>query len=574
MSTSKSPGGTGSRQKTRSRMLMVLLLFVACFGTLVERAGAGDPTLPSGQGITGKDGAPMMLVPGGEFWYGRDFIRDRQRLSLPTFYMDKYEVTRELYATFLKTTGRKNPYEWSNQVALVGSEDRPVVQVTWQDADAYCRHYGKRLPTEQEWEKSAAGTDELKYPWGNDEPTNRHALFGKFQSVAEDWYPTFATVGSYEAGASPYGVQDLAGNVSEWTSSDFTRDGKILGKVTRGGSAFDPAVIITSRERRYLDDKAITVGFRCAQLPIVLVIAASTDAQSPREQLQQLTIQLQQTPNDNALREKIIKLSTEIKPAPTVPEEARRAFVRGNTAMTEAKTPDDYARATDLYTEALTIAPWWGDPYFNLSKARELRQEYDRAILALKFFVMTLPPEDEARKAQDYSYVLEEKRDRQAKADAIRAREEAQSSQRRAWAQDLAQWMTNNYGRNIVRKIIVCFECTEQKAAGSNWSSLLSHDGDSWVKDWSHLGRTLSFKQSGEGLVLFALHHNNAIPSDLCGTVNSDRSQDITWITCGRDSLGNTASGKSVSVKFYTSAVTIKSNCEPNGECKYHHISF
>lgn len=146
-----------------------------------------------------------------------------------------------------------------------------------------------------------------------------------------------------------------------------------------------------------------------------MVLAASAFAQSPREQLSQMVVQLQKTPNDNALREKIIKLAAGIKPPPAVSEEARRSFVRGNTAFSGAKEPDDYARAVQRYEEALVIAPWWGDAYFNLAKALELRQEYSRAIQAIKLFVLTDPAADDVRKAKDYSYALEDKQEKLTK---------------------------------------------------------------------------------------------------------------------------------------------------------------
>jgi len=146
-----------------------------------------------------------------------------------------------------------------------------------------------------------------------------------------------------------------------------------------------------------------------------LILTASAYALSPREELKQMVEQLQKTPNDNALREKIIKLATGIKPALAIPEEARRSFVRGNTAFSEAKGPDDYARAVQRYEEALVIAPWWGDAYFNLAKALEQRQEYSRAIQTIKLFVLTGPAADDARKAQDYSYALEDKQEKLAK---------------------------------------------------------------------------------------------------------------------------------------------------------------
>ncbi len=206
--------------------------------------------------IDGKDGAPMRLVPAGEFLYGPD----NQHRSLPAFYMDKYEVTTKLYAQLMDATKRKQPEYWS-EVHLISDADRPVIGVTWEDADAYCRQYGKRLPTEQEWEKAARGTDGRKYPWGNEEPTIRHANYGK----CCDWkgYAPLATVESYEAGKSPYGIYNMAGNVWEWTSSNYV----LLTKVVRGSSWVLTAVDLRSayRSDRNPSKKGDDTGFRCAQ---------------------------------------------------------------------------------------------------------------------------------------------------------------------------------------------------------------------------------------------------------------------------------------------------------------------
>ena len=180
-------------------------------------------------------------------------------MSLSAFYMDKFEVTTRLYAAFIQATSRVKPRDWPQQVALVGSGDRPVVTVTWDDADAYCRHYGKRLPTEQEWEKAARGTDGRKYPWGNEEPTSRHALF----DTKWNGYGTLAVVGSHEAGASPYGIHDLAGNVWEWTTSDFDSDNKVL----RGSSWYYKAYGLRATYRLGWDPtyRLSNFGFRCLQ---------------------------------------------------------------------------------------------------------------------------------------------------------------------------------------------------------------------------------------------------------------------------------------------------------------------
>src|SRR3990167_5941187 len=91
----------------------------------------------------------------------------------------------------------------------------------------------------------------------------------------------------------------------------------------------------------------------------LLALAASVLAQSPREQLKQMVEQLQKTPTDNALREKIIKLATSIKPAPAIPEEARRHFVKAVTLQKEAKDIKGYEPAIAAYNQALLIAQWW-----------------------------------------------------------------------------------------------------------------------------------------------------------------------------------------------------------------------
>ena len=206
--------------------------------------------------IIGKDSAPMVLIPAGEFHYGDN----NQRMSLPAFYMDKYELTTSRYAAFLRATGREKPFQW-NEVSQVSDGDRPVIGVTWHDADAYCRQHGKRLPTEQEWEKAARGTDGRKYPWGNEEPTSRHANFGK----CCDWkgYATLTATGEHEAGKSPYGIYDLAGNVWEWTSSVYEREGKVV----RGGSwNTDANVLVASfRYWTYPTVRDFALGFRCVQ---------------------------------------------------------------------------------------------------------------------------------------------------------------------------------------------------------------------------------------------------------------------------------------------------------------------
>lgn len=207
-------------------------------------------------GINGKDGALMMVVPEGEFLYGED----NQRMTLPAFYMDLYEVTTSRYAAFMQATRHSQPRYWED-VRSATDGDLPVVGVEWDDAGAFCRHYGKRLPTEQEWEKAARGTDGRKYPWGNTAPTPvlanyRGGLCGPFCNVYRE---KLKPVNSYKDGRSPYGMYNMAGNAYEWVEE----------KVVRGGSVNSVNYSqLLSTHRWWFTVQLffqLELGFRCAQ---------------------------------------------------------------------------------------------------------------------------------------------------------------------------------------------------------------------------------------------------------------------------------------------------------------------
>ena len=100
-----------------------------------------------------------------------------------------------------------------------------------------------------------------------------------------------------------------------------------------------------------------------------VVLAGSAYSQTPREELKQMVRQLQQSPNDNALREKIIKLATTIKPTPEISEEAREPFVMAATVLKRASDPASAGKAVDLFTQALKVAPWFADAYYNRALA-------------------------------------------------------------------------------------------------------------------------------------------------------------------------------------------------------------
>jgi formylglycine-generating enzyme required for sulfatase activity len=217
------------------------------------------------QEIVGKDGAPMVLVPEGEFVYDLGF--GAKIVALPAFYIDKFEVTTKRYAAFRQAAGRAEPEFW-NQVIFDRDGDRPVIGISWHDADAYCRYYGKWLPTEEEWEKAARGTDGRVYPWGYEQPTIRHANFNKPVDWERKGYATLSPVGSYEEGKSPYGAYDMAGNVWEWTSSDDLKDRAEPRKWIRGGGWNNTSALpleTTWRLSEVPEFGGKTVGFRCAQ---------------------------------------------------------------------------------------------------------------------------------------------------------------------------------------------------------------------------------------------------------------------------------------------------------------------
>jgi formylglycine-generating enzyme required for sulfatase activity len=184
------------------------------------------------------------------------------------FWLDRTEVTNAQFARFVQA-GATVQGDWRPAFES-GKDQHPAFNVTWNDAVAYCRWADKRLPTEAEWEYAARGTDGRRYPWG--------AYWDA--AKVNGGYPARAStpVGSYSGGASPFGVQDLAGNVWEWTSTlyksypysatDGREDATASGpRVFRGGSWENDAFYLRSASRLRVDpaDRFNYLGFRCAQ---------------------------------------------------------------------------------------------------------------------------------------------------------------------------------------------------------------------------------------------------------------------------------------------------------------------
>ena len=219
---------------------------------------------------------------GGSCPHPREWFADetpRRTVYLDAFYIDKWEVTNRQYATFVAATGYQTEAEKKAEAQTwrtlntPGRENYPVVWMSWNDANAYCQWAGKRLPTEAEWEKAARGTDGRIWPWGSSwDPERANTGDGGPESVT--------AVGSYPAGASPYGLMDMTGNVWEWVadwydpfwyaSSPPRNPGgppEGVSRALRGGAFRNPPweVRATHRHSGGPDGYAPDHGFRCAQ---------------------------------------------------------------------------------------------------------------------------------------------------------------------------------------------------------------------------------------------------------------------------------------------------------------------
>jgi formylglycine-generating enzyme required for sulfatase activity len=228
----------------------------------------------------------QVYVPSGQFLMGSPeeeleagkAEKPQHSVYLSTYWIDQTEVTNAMYLRCVREGVCRPPKETSSKTRPAyfdepGFGDYPVIYVAWQDAEAYCRWAGRRLPSEAEWEKAARGIDGRVYPWG-DYPPN--AGMANFNNQVGDTRP----VASYPAGASPYGALNMAGNVAEWVADWYDPDyypvssasnptGPETGefRLLRGGSWYSlvRAIRVASRLSNYPDLQSDAVGFRCAR---------------------------------------------------------------------------------------------------------------------------------------------------------------------------------------------------------------------------------------------------------------------------------------------------------------------
>ena len=205
-----------------------------------------------------------VLVSAGPFTRGSTRGADDERpvkvITLPAFRIDRTEVTRAMYSRCV-AAHRCKPVV----VDLASEPDVPVTNVTWSEARAYCAFAGGRLPSEDEWEKAARGSDSREFPWGMALDC-AHANWGNFENegpCAGKNPGKPVDVGTYPQGASPYGVLDMAGNVWEWVADKYDRDPS--RRVVRGGSCCSYFVEPRAANRNAWDPshRDGDLGFRC-----------------------------------------------------------------------------------------------------------------------------------------------------------------------------------------------------------------------------------------------------------------------------------------------------------------------
>ncbi|GAB4421323.1 MAG: hypothetical protein Kow002_10200 [Anaerolineales bacterium] len=306
------------------KKLFPLFLAVALFATACQMGGAAEPTAialptaaptvetvlnptaaPDNSAEAGEertssvDGMIQVYIPAGSFQMGGldpKAANDEQpahSVTLDAFWMDKVEVTNGMYALCVQAGACKLPFALksdSRNSYFNNPEfkDYPVVYVGWGEAKAYCEWVGRRLPTEAEWERAARGDDFRIYPWGDQRPDSSLANINGFVGDT-------TRVGSFPAGASPFGVLDMAGNVAEWVndyydptyySSAISQNptgpvarSAYFNRVVRGGTFMDAErdVRVSKRSsvlgpnfdaefdsKEYTGDYSPRIGFSCA----------------------------------------------------------------------------------------------------------------------------------------------------------------------------------------------------------------------------------------------------------------------------------------------------------------------
>jgi formylglycine-generating enzyme required for sulfatase activity len=253
---------------------------------------------PATERVSSVDSMPQIHIPAGTFRMGGMDVRRAPNelpahdVTLDAYWMDKLEVTNAMYGLCVSAGECTLPQTLKSQrrpfyFTEPEFKDYPVIYVTWAQAYTYCQWAGRRLPTEAEWERAGRGDDFRTFPWGEDKADGALA---NFNILVGDT----SRVGSFPAGASPFGVLDMAGNVAEWVNDYYVSTyanavtlnptgpatSASLNRVVRGGSLGDAEINIRVSKRSAVlgsnlsattgllispGDSSPRIGFRCAQ---------------------------------------------------------------------------------------------------------------------------------------------------------------------------------------------------------------------------------------------------------------------------------------------------------------------
>jgi formylglycine-generating enzyme required for sulfatase activity len=272
-------------------LLSFTVFFVIAFTLINLSTPASIPVQASPpESIQSQENIPdingMVYIPPGEFIMGSteadilvsaDFDEfPQRRVFVEGFYIDIAEVTNVQYKLFVDSMHVEPPFYWDEGNYPLGMDGYPVSSVSWDDARAYAEFVGKRLPTEEEWEKAARGTDGRRYPWGNE-----------FDNKKCNNTTRILPVWSLPEGASPYGILNMSGNVAEWVdgpyapyprsdtdtlhwrTAEYKPNFDVKFRVYRGGSwnSYGKYLRCANRENAKPRETWNTIGFRCAMNP-------------------------------------------------------------------------------------------------------------------------------------------------------------------------------------------------------------------------------------------------------------------------------------------------------------------